>query len=121
MSGLLRATRLAGVLAARTLTATLQLEHTPLISDGRGGYVPGTPVLTTIQGLIRPSGNSATEQQIADRLGGRSLWIIEVPLGTDVSGNDRISEPASGRSFEVTQALEATDLVTLPIACVEHA
>lgn len=107
-------------IARRWMVAVLQIEHTPLVSDGRGGDIPETPTLTTTPGNIYQSGTSAAEQQIADRVSGRTLWIIEVPLDTPIdAARDRILEPSSGRAFEIIQPLPATDNVTLPIACVE--
>jgi hypothetical protein len=101
-------------------TTTLQIEHTPLVSDGRGGYVPGTPTLTSVPGTIAQLGSTPTEQEIADRLAGKSLWTINVPRGTAVNADmDRILEPSTGRAFDVIQPLPATHQASLPIACVE--
>lgn len=115
-------TGLARMLAVRTLTTTVQIVRTAFVSDGRGGQLPGTPTTTTVRGLIRPSGASETELAIADRASGRSLWIIEVPLATAIDATiDRITEPSTGRAFEILAPLPATDRVTLAIACVESA
>jgi len=111
---------LAQSLAERSLTTSVQVSRATSTSDNRGGQTRSSSVVATVAALIRPLGSSAQEQAIADRLSGRSSWVIEVPLGTSVSAaTDRLLEVGTGRTFEVIQPLPATHNVTLPIVCVE--
>jgi len=111
---------LAQALAERSLTTSVQVSRASSTSDNRGGQTRSSSVVATVAALIRPMGSSAQEQAIADRLSGRTSWIIEVPLGTNVqAATDRLIEVGSGRAFEVIQPLAATHNVTLPIVCVE--
>lgn len=106
--------------ALRWMKATVWIVTTPMTDDGRGGKLPGTDTHIAVQANINLAGASATEQAIADRAGGRTLWTINVPLGTAVNAaTDRVFEPSTGRSFEILAPLPATDAVTLALACVE--
>lgn len=107
--------------AERLMRTTLQISRSTTGGDGMGGQTPGTPaVIATVAGNIRPAGRTPDEQAVAERLAGRSIWTVDVPVGADVQSGDRLIEPSSGRSFEVVKPLAATLAAMLPIVCVEE-
>jgi len=93
------------------------ITHTPLVSDGRGGYVPGTPTATaTVANVRRTLG--ASEQVIADRLAVVSPAVIQVPVDTVLVASDTITVNAT-HTFQVVSPLENTIQLTLKLLCKE--
>jgi hypothetical protein len=92
------------------------ITHTPLVSDGRGGYVPGTPSsITTVANVQRSL--SAEEKAIADRLGVVSPAVIRLPVSTAIEPSDTITVGQS--TFQVVTPLENTINLTLKVLCKE--
>ena len=92
------------------------ITHTPLISDGRGGYVPGTSTtITTVANVQRTL--SASEQETADRLGVVSPAVIRLPVSTAIEPSDTITVGQS--TFQVVTPLENTINLTLQVLCKE--
>jgi len=106
--------------ARATLLALLRdsavITHTPLISDGRGGYVPGTPTaITTSVNVQRTIG--AAEQNLADRLGVVSPAVLRFPVGTVITSADEVT--VGTQTFAVVSPLENTIDLTLKVLCTE--
>jgi hypothetical protein len=92
------------------------ITHTPLISDGGGGMIPGTPeTVTTVANVQRTLG--AAEQDMADRLGVVSPAIIRLPVGTAITAQDSIT--IGTQTFQVVTPLENTIQLTLQVLCKE--
>lgn len=104
--------------AERLMRASGTLKHTPLISDGRGGYLPGTPTNTSIVVNIRSQAASATETAIADRLAGRAVYFLDIPVGTLATNADQILVGA--RTFEIQEVIEETIAAMLTVVCIEQ-
>jgi hypothetical protein len=68
-------------------------------------------------GIRTPKGNPS-EQAIAERLAGRTYFIISLPVGTDVQESDRIL--VGSRRFEVIKPLVTSLELSLPVVCVEE-
>lgn len=86
-----------------------------------GGRLGGDPVIVgATPAVLHPSANTPEERAVADRLAGRNVQRIGVPVGTDIRASDRLIEPSSGRAFEVVQPIAATNAAELLIICVEE-
>jgi len=98
------------------LTDAATVTHMPLVSDGRGGEIPGTPAtITTVANVQRTI--RAEEQDVADRLGVVSPAIIRLPVGTVVTSADTIT--VGGRTFAVVSPLVDSLQLTLPVLVKE--
>ena len=104
--------------AERLMQATGTLRHTPLTQSPRGGWVPGTPTTTTIRVNIRSQARSATEQTVADRLAGRAVYFLDIPVGTAAVNADQII--VGSRTFEIQEVIEETIQAMLTAVCVEE-
>jgi hypothetical protein len=90
------------------------ITHTPLVSDGRGGEVPGTPTTLSVPCNVQRT-LKVEEAQIADRLGVVSPAIIRLPVGVSIDSSDVIG--VSGRTFQVVSPLDDTIQLTLKVLC----
>lgn len=98
------------------LRDTATMTHTPLVSDGRGGYVPGDPeTISTPCNVQRTL--KAEEQAEADRVGVVSPAIIRLPVGTVVTSADTITVGVT--TFQVVAPLVDTMQLTLSVLCKE--
>lgn len=104
--------------AERWMRAAGTLRHTPLVSDGRGGQTPGTPEDTAIVCNIRTTVRTATEQTIADRLAGRAVYFIDMPVDVPATNADQII--VGGRTFEIEEVIEQTIQAQITAVCVEE-
>lgn len=100
------------------MTTALTIRSTPTVGDGMGGQQRGDPVTVSAVGYIGPVGRTPEEIAVADRLAGRSLWTIALPVGTVVAAGDRIV--AGERTFEVIKPLDASFAFDLPVICIEE-
>src|SRR5262249_61392215 len=101
------------------LTATVQIERTPLIDDDQGGKKKGTPaIVATVAGNVQQAGRAPEEREIAARLAGRTLYRIAVPFGTDVQPDDVLIVGAD--RYQVVAPIDATLELTHVVICVEE-
>lgn len=106
---MLSATDLAGMQA--TLTESLPdictLELDTLTSDQAGGHTAaaGAPVSVACRvSPLRLTRSSAQAETVeVERVVEQSLWIITLPVGTEVTPTHRIGH--AGREFEVVEVL----------------
>jgi len=105
--------------AQRLMKATAQIRRTPLVDDDQGGKKKGTPsIVATTVADVRPIGTTPAERAIAERLAGRTLYNIGVPVGTDVLPDDEIL--VGSNVYQVVTPLDRTLAADLAVVCVEE-
>lgn len=104
--------------ATALMQASGTLRRTPLVSDGRGGKLLGTPTNTTIAVNIRSQASTATEQAVADRLAGRAVYFLDIPVGTAATNADQII--VGSRTFEIQEVIQETLAAMDTCVCVEE-
>lgn len=96
-------TAFARARAVRLLPSTCQVLRATPSSDGAGGQTQTWPVLGTVACAYGPRDISASEHELAGRLGMSTLWNVTVPSDADVTERDRLR--VDGRTFEVVSIL----------------
>lgn len=91
--------------------------HTPLESDGAGGWRLGTVTTTTVAANVQRQ-MSAQEAQVAAQQGVVSPAIIRLPAGTVVAAGDRIA--IGDTAFTVVTPLSGTLNLTARVLCAEY-
>ena len=83
----------------RTLRDVCTVTHTPLVSDGRGGFDPGTPTTTVYACRVQPA--TTTPQEIIQAGGevGLTYWEIQLPHDVVLDAADTVT--ADGWLYQV--------------------
>jgi len=88
------------------LPDTCTIRRKTLVSDGMGGYTETWSDLATgVKCRIATSRYRPEEAAIAEKFTGRTLWMLTLPAGTDVTNEDRVV--LSGTTYEVVGVLSA--------------
>ncbi len=107
-------TALRAVVAA-TLTGSGSLRRRTLTDNGNGTYSQSW-ASTTVNCRVAPI--NSREAEVAARLGLVATWVITLPYGTTVVGEDEIT--VGGRTFKVTGVLDGGSLATaVRVYCTE--
>lgn len=84
------------------MTDTCTVQRRARASDGEGGWTLGNPTtVATVACMVSLIGNAATEGVIGEAVRADARYLIRLPLGTDVTSDDRIV--CGSDTFEVTE------------------
>lgn len=84
---------------ASSLDTTCMITHTPQVSDGAGGYGPGTPTTTAYACRVQPAMRRAVELLAAGGVAAINYWDIQLPYDAVVEPSDTIV--ANGTAYQV--------------------
>ena len=85
---------------------TCTISRKSLTSDGMGGYTETWSDLATgVSCRLASARYRPEEAAIADKFAGRTLWMLTLPAGTDITNEDRVV--ISSTTYEVAGMLSA--------------
>lgn len=80
------------------LPETVTISRASLASDGMGGFTETWATVTTAACRVDPPGTVRLDEWM-DKIQNRSAWVLHVPAGTNITGNDQVT--SGGVTYQV--------------------
>ncbi len=83
----------------QAMPGTVVIQRHTLTRDSMGGFTETWAAVGTVTARIYPQNNQRSEYVAGERVAAETRWNITMPVGTDVSAEDRIAYQS--RTWEV--------------------
>lgn len=87
------------------------------VPDGEGGVLTDWQITSTTTAIRERATRQQIQMVVGDRVTNATYWALELPVGTNITANDRIVEQA--RKFEVLAPLDDSFAIDLLVLCIE--